>query len=204
MTTRTRGRPRNADADRAILEATRDLLLADGYEQLTIQAIAELAGVAKQTVYRRWPSKARIVADAVLGGYLSTGFEGRADAASSTPGMGSSREPDDLRAWLHAAAIQLSDATNVTIVRALAAAAAESEEDATRLYSAFTEPGRRQLLALLRAGVERGDLRADADLEAAADAIQGAVLYTALARRPPQVEHLDSLADVLFAGLEAR
>lgn len=198
MTTRTRGRPRNAGADRSILEATRDLLLADGYEQLTMQAIAERAGVAKQTVYRRWPSKASIVAAAVLGGHLSTGFDERADVSASPAASG------DLRAWLHAAALGLSDATNVTIVRALAAAAAESEEDASRLYAAFTEPGRRQLVALLHAGVERGDLRGDADLEAAADAIQGAVLYTALARRPPQVEHLDSLADVLLAGLAAR
>lgn len=198
MTTRTRGRPRNAGADRSILEATRDLLLADGYEQLTMQAIAERAGVAKQTVYRRWPSKASIVAAAVLGGHLSTRFDERADVSASPA------ETGDLRAWLHAAALGLSDATNVTIVRALAAAAAESEEDASRLYAAFTEPGRRQLVALLHAGVERGDLRGDADLEAAADAIQGAVLYTALARRPPQVGHLDSLADVLLAGLAAR
>lgn len=197
-----RGRPRSAEADRAILEAARDLLLADGYEQLTIPAIAERAGVAKQTVYRRWPSKARLVADAVLGGYLSVAFEGRADAA--TPAAPSAPEATDLRGWLHAAAIGLSDATNLTIVRALAAAAAESDEDATRLYTAFTEPGRRQLLGLLHAGVARGELRAVADLEAAADAIQGAVLYTALARRPPRVEQLDALADVLLGGLSVR
>lgn len=195
MSTRSRGRPRNVDADRAILESARDLLLAEGYEQLTIQAIAERAGVAKQTVYRRWPSKARIVAAAVLGGYLSAEFVGRTDAASPTSA------PGGLREWLHTAALGLSDATNLTIVRALAAAAAESDEDAARLYAAFTEPGRRQLLGLLHAGVARGELRADADLEAAADAMQGAVLYTALARRPPQVEHLDSLADVLLGGL---
>ncbi|MFF2371257.1 TetR/AcrR family transcriptional regulator [Agromyces sp. NPDC058110] len=192
METSRRGRPRNADADRAILEATRDLLVADGYERLTMQAIASRAGVARQTVYRRWPSKARIVADAVLSGHLSPGFDLPTDASAS------------LRDWLHRAAMQLTDAAHLAVIRALAAAAVESDDDASRLYAAFTGPGRRQLLSLLEAGVASGDLRADADLEAAADAILGAVLYTALARNPPQTEHLDALADVLLSGLTAR
>jgi len=79
---------------------------------------------------------------------------------------------------------------------------AEADRVILEATRAFTEPGRQMLLARLRAAVERGHLRAD--LDAAVDAIQGAVLHTALARRPPQVEHLDSLADMLFAGLEAR
>ncbi|UOE44118.1 TetR/AcrR family transcriptional regulator [Agromyces larvae] len=192
-----RGRPRSAQADRAILEAARDLLIADGYEQLTMQAIAERAGVGRQTVYRRWPSKATIIAEAVMAGLLSpvpAGMTGGPDAP----------EPADLRAWLHAAAVGLSDATNLTIVRALAAAAAETEAGAIRLYRAFTEQGRTDLIDLLRRAVAHGEVRADADLEAAADAIQGAVLYTALAERPPRVEHLDSLADLLLTGLAPR
>lgn len=195
MDSRKRGRPRSAEADRAILEATRDLLLADGYEQLTIQAIAECAGVAKQTVYRRWPSKARIVADAVLSGVLSNGADWRADAADA---------PADLRGWLHAAAAGLARPSSITVMRALAAAAAESDEDATRLYAALNEPSRRSLLARLRAGVERGEIRADADLEAAADALLGAMLYRVLARRDVAIDDVASLADVMLGGLETR
>ncbi|QEO13844.1 TetR/AcrR family transcriptional regulator [Agromyces intestinalis] len=194
---RRRGRPRSAEADRAILEAARDLLIADGYEQLTMQAIAERAGVGRQTVYRRWPSKAGIVAEAVMAGLLSPVPSDMAGGADATA-------PADLRAWLHAAAVGLSDATNLTIVRALAAAAAETDAGAIRLYRAFTEQGRTDLIDLLRTAVARCEVRADADLEAAADAIQGAVLYTALAYRPPKVEHLDSLADLLLAGLAPR
>lgn len=200
MQNRKPGRPRSTQADRAILEAARDLLLADGYEQLTVQAIADRAGVTRPTVYRRWSTKAQVVADAVLAGYLTPGLGPAGASPPDTLGDASA----DLRAWLHTAATGLADPANVTIIRALAAAAAERDDDATRLYGAFTEPGRAQLVALLRAGVERGQVRAGADLEAAADAIQGAVLYTVLSQRPPRLEHLDSLADVLFTGLAER
>lgn len=194
MESRKRGRPRSVEADRAILEATRDLLLANGYEQLTIQAIAERAGVAKQTVYRRWPSKARIVADAVLSGALTNGADWRTDAADA---------PADLRGWLHAAAAGLARPSSIMVVRALAAAAAESDEDATRLYAALNEPSRRSLLERLRAGVARGDIRADADLEAAADALLGAMLYRVLARREVPLDEVDGLAEVVLRGLQA-
>src|SRR5918996_5195266 len=56
-----RGRPRDARADRAILDAVLDLLVEVGYAGLTIEGVAEKAGVAKTTVYRRWPSKASLV-----------------------------------------------------------------------------------------------------------------------------------------------
>ncbi len=55
------GRPRTADADRAILAACLDRLEKVGYGPLTIDDVATAAGVAKATVYRRWPSKAALV-----------------------------------------------------------------------------------------------------------------------------------------------
>jgi AcrR family transcriptional regulator len=55
------GRPRTADADPAILDACLDRLENVGYGLLTIEDVAAAAGVAKATVYRRWPSKAALV-----------------------------------------------------------------------------------------------------------------------------------------------
>ena len=51
------GRPRSAAADTAILDATIDLFAECGFEGVTMEAVAERAGVAKSTVYRRYPSK---------------------------------------------------------------------------------------------------------------------------------------------------
>src|SRR4051794_25405293 len=62
-----RGRPRDPRTQHDIMRATRRLLTRDGYEQVTIDAIAREAGVSRPTVYRRWPSKAHIVFEAAFG-----------------------------------------------------------------------------------------------------------------------------------------
>ncbi|AUG79730.1 TetR family transcriptional regulator [Kitasatospora sp. MMS16-BH015] len=62
---RGKGRPRSASADRAILDATRDALAEIGWGALTMGHVAARAGVAKTTLYRRWPSKNDLVIEAV-------------------------------------------------------------------------------------------------------------------------------------------
>lgn len=59
---RGRGRPRREGTDEAILSVARTLLEERGYGELTVDAVADRAGVAKTTVYRRWPSKGALVA----------------------------------------------------------------------------------------------------------------------------------------------
>ena len=62
-----RGRPRDPRTQRDIMGAARRLLARDGYDQVTVDAIAREAGVSRPTVYRRWPSKAHVVFDAAFG-----------------------------------------------------------------------------------------------------------------------------------------
>lgn len=62
---RGRGRPRRADADEEILGVTLATLLESGYGALNVDTVAELAGVAKTTIYRRWPSKSALAAAAI-------------------------------------------------------------------------------------------------------------------------------------------
>src|SRR5258708_40356654 len=59
-----RGRPRDQHADAKILKATIRLLEQHGFRAVTLEGIAEEAGVARTTVYRRWPNKAAVVVDA--------------------------------------------------------------------------------------------------------------------------------------------
>jgi AcrR family transcriptional regulator len=60
------GRPRDPRVDIAIHRATLDLLVEDGYQATTIQAIARRAGVSAPSVYRRWSSKAELIEEAVF------------------------------------------------------------------------------------------------------------------------------------------
>lgn len=62
---RGRGRPRREGADDEILTVALAMLREEGYAALTVDAVAERAGVAKTTVYRRWPSKGTLVAAAI-------------------------------------------------------------------------------------------------------------------------------------------
>jgi AcrR family transcriptional regulator len=64
------GRPRAAGLDDRLLEATLVALKRDGYAHMRVDEVAEIAGVAKTTLYRRWPSKGLLVAAAVGGLYL--------------------------------------------------------------------------------------------------------------------------------------
>jgi AcrR family transcriptional regulator len=188
---RQRGRPRSAHAHQAILESARDLLTSSGYEQTTMEAIAAQAGVGKQTVYRRWPSKAAVVAEAVLAGHL---------AAAPAPPAETGDVAADLRTWLQKQFQRLDDPADAALLRGLAAAAADSDTIAARLYEHLTGPARAQLVHRLAIGVQRGQLRPDADLEAAAEAVLGTLLYRALARRPAYPA-ADGLLDILLDGM---
>jgi AcrR family transcriptional regulator len=60
------GRPRDPRIDRAVLRATVELLGETGYAELSVDAIARRAGTSKPAIYRRWPSKAHLVHEAVF------------------------------------------------------------------------------------------------------------------------------------------
>ena len=61
ITAPVRGRPRSAEADQAIADATIALLEEEGYSAMTMQGVAARAGVSTATLYRRWPSKQDLV-----------------------------------------------------------------------------------------------------------------------------------------------
>jgi len=66
QTAEKRGRPLDLSRNRVILETTIDLLAENGYDSLTIEAVASKAKVGKGTIYRRWSSKTELVIDAAV------------------------------------------------------------------------------------------------------------------------------------------
>jgi AcrR family transcriptional regulator len=189
-----RARRRSERSHRAIVEATRELLVERGYRDLTIEGVAARAGVGKQTIYRWWPSRAALVLEA----YLSA-----ADVVA-TPAQQAAVRADvtALLGWL----IDVLSAPAVGNV--LPGLVGDLQHDAV-LAEGFQRdvvPTRRQaMLAALERARERGEIRRDADLELAVDTLHGAVFYRLLlSGQPLDRAFADRLAGQVVDGLAPR
>ncbi|WP_036473096.1 TetR/AcrR family transcriptional regulator [Mycobacterium triplex] len=185
------GRPRDSRLHHAILDATRELLTAGSYAELSMESVAARAGVGKKTLYRRWPSKAPMVAEAVLEAYGGSGSFPVAETADVRA---------DLQTWLTEHAEFLAEPSNAALVRALVAAAAARPGDGEDLYRQLSAPQLAGLTTRLRLAVEDGELRADADIDAVAQALVGTLLFHALTRTTAGTG-FDGLVDALFDGV---
>jgi AcrR family transcriptional regulator len=189
------GRPRSQATHDAILNAVRDILINGGYTEVAMDRVASLAGVGKQSLYRRWPSKAPLVAEAVMDAYGQHG-------PLELPDTGDVE--DDLRVWLRGQAAYLGSERNVALSRALAVAAADNPVDGDALYSQLAGPHHEAVLQRLQVAARAGDIRTDADLEAVTEAIIGATVYRILTHVrtvEDTVKTFDGLLDALFGGL---
>ncbi len=182
---------RNEGSRRAILAAAIALIGELGYEQVSIEAIAQRAGVGKQTIYRWWPSKGAVVLEA-LDESLGTVVD--------FPDTGDIVE--DLRTQMKGVT-QLFGATEVGPVTQGLVAAAQSDPALSRAHiEQVIEPASvacRERIALAQ---ERGEMRADADRQALVDLLYGAIYYRLLLHtRPLEPEQIDAVLDIAFEGL---
>jgi AcrR family transcriptional regulator len=186
------GRPRDAQLHVAILAATRELLATGSYAELSMESVAARARVGKKTLYRRWSSKAPLVAEAVLQAYGGSGSFPVADTGDIR---------DDLRSWLDEHAEFLAEPPNAALVRALIAAAAASPVDGAALYQQLSAPQHAGLMTRLRRAVDEGQIRAETDLDAVANALIGTLLLHGLTRVSPGAKaQYDGLLDALLDG----
>lgn len=175
-----------------ILAATRALVLSSGYEALTMEGIAATAGVGKQTVYRWWPSKAAVVADAFL------------DDWSVTPVLPTKAPRGSGVAWVRDVADFFASDVGTSITRALTAAAAEDAVIAGRLDAVFTEPFRSGIVRWLADAVPNDRSDADQARQAAADMILGALVFRVLARTEPlSRRRAEQVLELALRGLRA-
>jgi AcrR family transcriptional regulator len=158
---RPRGRPRRASARTAIVDATLELLAERGFQGATIEAIATRAGVGRNTIYRRWPSKEELIADAL--------HELTADLDV--------QEGDDLQAllldWIRDFTRVFADPLFGRIFPVVLGEL-QSNPVFARVYSErVVRPRYEALLELLNRALEDGQLRRDADVEQIADLLAG-------------------------------
>jgi AcrR family transcriptional regulator len=173
----------------AILAATRALVAEEPYEKVTLEAIAARAGVGKQTIYRRWPSKSAVVVAALLA--LSEDADGQ---SVTLPDTGDLRA--DLRLVMRATVEEFADPSFDKLIRALnteiandAALAAEYRE---KLAGPLDEAKKKRL----RSAQKRGQLAPDADLDLVLDVLYAPLFLRWLHRSGPlTTAYADELVD---------
>jgi AcrR family transcriptional regulator len=182
------GRPRSPRAERAILDATLELLATEGFDRLTVEGVAAAAGVGKATIYRRWPSKLGLVLAAV--GEL---------AAHPLPELTTGRTRDDLVTLVRHIIEALTGSIAGRILPGLVAETARSPELLGALHD-FWISRRRLMLEVLRQGSAQGDLPKDVDHELMADLLYGPVHYRFLISAAPVAPPLaDQIVDAVLA-----
>jgi AcrR family transcriptional regulator len=187
---RRTGRPRDARADRAILEATLELIAELGVHEFRTEDVAARAGVGKGAIYRRYRSKDELVTAAI------------AELVSeeiAVPDTGSTRA--DLTVLMREAVDLYRGALAGRLMPKLIGAIAQKPELARSIRDGFLAGRRAALGEVLRRGVERGDLRPDLDLELALDVLGGPLFYRLLVTGGPIDEQLaEGTADLIVRG----
>lgn len=176
------------EADRLILETAHRLLRELGYDRLTIDAVARESGVARTTVYRRYRDKADLVSAAIQ--------TLRQPVKRSASG--------DVRRDL----IAHLDNVRRNYGMSLAGALLMEEPYNPKLLELFRErmviPQRQMVAETIQAGIERGQIRPDLDLERILDLLLGALFAAVFAGGRPGPDWPEEIVDALWPALDAR
>ncbi|HTQ87975.1 MAG TPA: TetR/AcrR family transcriptional regulator [Streptosporangiaceae bacterium] len=185
---------RSKRAHTAILAATRELIMAVGYDAMTIEAIASAAGVGKQTIYRWWPSKAAVVLDMwVPDVEQQLVFPDTGDVAA------------DFTTQIRAMMELSQDPLFGPSLRALIAEAQHDQALAQKLLDRIFAPRAEQGKERLRAAQQARQVRDDVDLDIAMDLLYGGFYRRFLLRiAPVTADYPKAVVDAALAGLMRR
>lgn len=192
------GRPRSAEADRAIVGATLELLGELGPTGLTVEEVASRAGVSKATLYRRYAGKDQLIVDALAS--LND------ELPAETPDCGSTRDTLVLilEGWRAGYPTSLAG----RLFPRVTAHARSNPPLFGCFYDRVIEPRRERFREVLRRGVARGELRDDLDVELAVTLLIAPTLYqlqlSAGGRDPAPGSGAAELVDAVLDGLAVR
>lgn len=187
------GRPRSEQARQAILRSTLRLLARRGFSELTIEDVADYAGVGKTTVYRWWPNKGALIADA---------FASNTTRTLRFPDTGSvftdmSRQMRQL--------VKVFRSPRGRIVSAILAAGQSDKDLIAAFRDRFLWPRRHEAYATLRRGIRRGELRRDIDPDVVLDSLYGPIYMRFLIRHDRLTpEFVDRLCALILGGARPR
>jgi AcrR family transcriptional regulator len=190
-----RGRPRSQQAHKAILEAAAALLLERGLPAVSMDAVAERAGVSKATIYRWWPTKEALALDA-----LYTEWNTVRPSARDTGSLRS-----DLLALLRPWARLAGSRPYGRVITALLTEARSDPAFAAEYRQRFIEPRRDQARALFHRAVERGEIPADTKIDVAMDVLYGPLYHRLLHGHAPLTDRfVRDVVDMALDGIQPR
>jgi AcrR family transcriptional regulator len=186
-----RGRPRSEQAGRAILDAMSELLLEHGLADVSMDAVAERAGVSKATIYRWWSSKETLALEAVL----------RAWSAGEAPELDTGSLRGDLRAILLPWVKRLRERPYGPVIAAFVTEAQTDPGFEEQYRTRFVGPRRDQGRAALARAAARGEIATGTNVELALDMLYGPIYHRLLHRHAPLTDRF--AGDVIDAVLRS-
>ncbi len=185
------GRPRLPDTDRAIIQAVGDLLTEQGVRGTTINAVADRAGVARGTVYRRWPNRSAMIASAIRASRTLEPLELSDDLEGNVR-----RQAEEAR-------LALAEPSFQAMIPTLAEMQLNGESDDIVRSTIF--PRRRQMAEMYERLAGDAGYRTDIPPELPNDLLIGAMLYRLLYDgRPPTTDDVQGMVDVILDGIRRR
>ncbi len=192
---RSAGRPRNLETHKAILAAAADLLENGHYRDVSVERIASLAGVGKQTIYRWYDTKADLLLDAFLSRYTE-----------ALPPMVMGGEPlANFRNYLHNLVVIFPSPAMDKAYRALFAEA-QFERAFRQRVGEFVLKRRRDFArGFILSAMHKGHIDEHADPDLVVDMILSPIMFKLLATvTPPDHAFVDTVFDTVLAAVAAK
>ncbi len=164
--------PRIERTRRLVLDAAVETVATMGFDNATIEGIADRCGVARSTIYRHWDNKEQLVLEAMKSRLIESAPQPTGDLRT------------DLIAFLTATARWLGTPEGAMMALAIVSAA-QRDADIRRAHAEGTRAKREQLVAILERGVATGELPAHLDTTEAANDIVGPLMYRRLITHEP-------------------
>ena len=184
------GRKRDHTRDPEILDAALEVLAEVGYDGMTMDMVAARAKAGKATLYRRWPSKAELVLDAVA--HMK---RGQVDL-DRLPDTGTLR--GDLVAMIKPQSIEEAE-RKLKVMAGLASMLSHDRGLAEAVNAAIVEPWADAHRMFMNRAVDRGEIPAAADVETLSHVVPSMAAYrTLIQRKPVDRDFLVSLIDGLL------
>lgn len=194
LTNSTRGRPRSSEVHTRILDSTLALLGEMSVDKVSIEMIAQRAGVGKSSIYRRWSNKEELIIDALE----------RLKPDMGMPGEGQLQEV--MYGLAHSFASNLNNPLGKQMLSLLISTLAGHSQIAESYWEKISLPKTQEIVQMIGSFRNQESFREDADLETAAELMVGYIMFQLLLK-PPSTDmehHLKNSIDIILNGIKSK